>query len=330
MRKIPNSKFQIPNKTQKTKNKLVRLDSYFRKTYPHVTRRELLKFFREKKILVGGRPAAKSDPVTGGENFTLPPEFFRTERSLAPNPELGVKIIHEDDAILVVSKPAGMPSVAHSYDETGTLANFLIAHDPKLAGVGDKPLEPGMVHRLDTETSGLMVVAKTAEAFANLKGQFKERKVLKEYRTLVEGVVKEGGEITAPIGTNPKNIRKVKVFAERQIPPGPPLAKGGRGDLIKGAQEAVTKYRVEKTYPEKTLLRVQIITGVRHQIRAHLAYLGHPVVGDGLYGSKLKARRLCLHAVGLGFVHPVTGEWVEFEDAPQNGTDPENFGVDPA
>ncbi|MBI4411330.1 MAG: RluA family pseudouridine synthase [Deltaproteobacteria bacterium] len=314
----------------------MRLDVFLRKKYPHITRRELLRFFRDKKILMGSRPALKGDLVTGEENFRLPPEFFQTERRLAPNPKLDVKIVYEDDSIIVVSKPSGMPSVAHAYDETETLANFLLAHCPQLVGTGpaacgsplsrprpvpglrldrgpptgvtrsrremfrNSPLEPGMVQRLDTFTSGLMVAAKTAESFKNLKKQFRTRKILKEYLALVEGVVKESGEICHPIGTDPKNIRKVGVYEEK------------RG---MGVQEAITQYRPEQSFPHRTLLRVRIITGVRHQIRAHLAFLGHPVVGDTLYGSKTEASRLCLHASKLGFEHPVTGKWVEFDDS---------------
>ena len=273
---------------------------FLKKKYPHVTRKELLQFFRDKKIFVGNRPAAKSSFVTGREDLRLPPAFHQPVRFPTANADLKITVVFEDDAILIVSKPSGIPSVPHSFDEAGTLVNFLVARNPQLVGVGGRPLEPGMVHRLDTFTSGLMVAVKTQESFEKMKKQFQEQKVLKEYLALVEGIVDRPGEILNPIGSHPKNSRKVKVYP------------GGAGET--GLQEAMTKYSPVQMFSQTTLLRVQIVTGVRHQIRAHLAYLGHPVVGDKLYGSKMAAGRMCLHALKLGFFHPVTEKWIEFED----------------
>jgi len=291
-----NSSFrhQVPQLEQ-----TIRIDTYLKKTFPHLTRQKLLQFFREKMISVGKRSARKGENISGGEVLHLPSIFGETELTLKPNKRLKVKILYEDDEILILSKPAGLASCPHFFDEIKTVANFIIAHNPGLKGVGEKTLEPGMLHRLDTETSGVMVVAKTDRSFQILKKQFQAHQVLKEYLALVEGSVVDSGTIKNAIGSHPKNRKKVKVY------PKPP---------VRGTQQAVTHYHVVQKSSERSLLRVIIETGVRHQVRAHLAFLGRPVVGDSLYGKRTKEKRLFLHATKLGFYHPQTKKWVEFEE----------------
>lgn len=215
-----------------------------------------------------------------------------------------IKIIHEDDYIIIVDKPSGVPTHMLKPDEKGTIVNFLIEHCPSIAGIGTSILMSGLAHRLDTDTCGLVLAAKDNENFLNLRKQFKEHKVLKEYIALVHGRYNGPKKISNYIGSDPKSKKKVKVFS----------------DEIKGSRPAITEITSRQLYENYTLLKVRIKTGVRHQIRAQLANLGHPLVGDFLY-QNLKARekdqlgikRHFLHAYRLGFYHPKHNKWMEFE-----------------
>jgi 23S rRNA pseudouridine1911/1915/1917 synthase len=216
----------------------------------------------------------------------------------------GVKIIYEDDCIIVVDKPSGLPTHMLRSDETGTVVNFLMEHYPKIKGIGTSDLMSGLVHRLDTDTSGIVLAVKDNESFSSLRNQFKEHKVLKEYTLLVHGKYNGPNLISNFIGPDPKSKKKVKVYYEEK----------------KGTRKAITEILNKKYFKEYTLLNVSIETGVRHQIRAHFANLGFPLVGDSLYQNiKGKAKDQLgmdhhfLHASKLGFYHPYTGKWVEFE-----------------
>jgi 23S rRNA pseudouridine1911/1915/1917 synthase len=217
-----------------------------------------------------------------------------------------VHIIYADDAIVVVNKPTGMPSLALRHSDTKTVANFLIAHFPDIVTVGPRQLEAGLAHRLDTETSGLLVAARTSHAYERLRAQFQERAVKKMYLALVEGVLSTEGRITFPL-----------------------MSAGARGQHTRiatfpGSQEALTWYTPVEQLPRHTLIRVTIITGVRHQIRAHLAAIEHPIVGDSRYGAPADGSptRLCLHAERLAFRHPLTGLRLSFTSAV-----PEDFAL---
>jgi 23S rRNA pseudouridine1911/1915/1917 synthase len=217
-----------------------------------------------------------------------------------PEPEpADVPIRYEDPHLLVVSKPAGVvvhPAPGHT---AGTLVNALLARADRPSG-GDT-VRPGIVHRLDAGTSGLMVVAKTPQAYERLVAMLGARQVVRAYLALVEGVPASGsGTIDAPLGRSPRHRKKMAVVA------------GGRA--------ALTRYRVLERFDETALLDVRPETGRTHQIRVHLAAIGHPVVGDRVYGrsralaSKLGLDRPFLHAAGLSFDHPVSGEALSFED----------------
>jgi 23S rRNA pseudouridine1911/1915/1917 synthase len=205
-------------------------------------------------------------------------------------------MIYQDGDIIVVDKPAGLtvhPAPGHP---TGTLVNALLAACPDLKGISGT-LRPGIVHRLDKDTSGLIVVAKNDWAMRSLQRQLKEREVRKTYLALVQGVPKpKEGLIEAPIGRNPRNRKKMAVVAD--------------------GREASTKYRVREEFAggNYTLLEVEPVTGRTHQIRVHMAALGHPIVGDSTYGRPSKVvERQFLHAHKLAFAMPLGGRTVEFE-----------------
>jgi len=209
---------------------------------------------------------------------------------------MDIKVLYKDPEFLVIDKPAGV--LTHASKVSGikyqvlrekTVVDFLLKNYPEVKNVGDDPkIRPGIVHRLDKDVSGLMMVARTQRAFDYFKEQFQEQRVKKTYQAIVSGVPKErSGTIDKPIGLKPDTIKRTVHI------------KGAK--MIK---EAVTKYRVVEIMDDRALLEVQPLTGRTHQIRVHLASIGHPVVGDKMYGSKKQDDELALRAVGLEFVDP--------------------------
>jgi 23S rRNA pseudouridine1911/1915/1917 synthase len=201
-----------------------------------------------------------------------------------------------DTTFVVLDKPAGIPSVALRYTQTDTVANFLTAHFPETAQAGPRPLEAGLVHRLDTDTSGLLLAARTPDAYVALREQFGTRSVRKTYLAIVVGRLPIRGQVTFRLAPAGLGRRSMRVVATEQ------------------GQEALTRYTPIEILPAHTLVRLTIPTGVRHQIRVHLAALGYPLVGDVLYGSTQGQgpQRLCLHAERLSFHHPITGQEMQF------------------
>lgn len=268
-----------------------RLDQVLAARFPNLSRARLQRLIRSNAITVNDglvRPAyrlAPGDRITG---------TFPEEETVRPENIL-LDIIYEDDHLLVVNKPAGMVVHPAAGIVQGTLVNALLAHCPPVANVGG-PERAGIVHRLDRETSGLIVVAKDPDTHAALQRQFKRRLVRKTYVALVEGQVQpREGIIEVPIGRDQKDRTRMTV------------ARTGR--------PAVTQYRVLEIFPQYTLLEVRPHTGRTHQIRVHLAWFGYPVVGDRVYGRRrqtLLEDRHFLHARDLAFTHPVTGEKVAF------------------
>jgi 23S rRNA pseudouridine1911/1915/1917 synthase len=253
-----------------------------------------------QRLVAGGRVTqggvARLKPgerTRAGESFsvTLPAPVSAT-----PQPErLPLLIYYEDPHMIVVDKPAGMPVHPGPGHSSRTLVNALLAHCPDLPGIGGVQ-RPGIVHRLDKDTSGLIVAAKDDRTHIGLTTQLKERKVSKTYLALVEGHLSPAeAMIDAPIGRDPNNRRRMMV----------------RGA---GGRDAQTRYRVREEYPGYTLVEASPITGRTHQIRVHFASLGHPVAGDAVYGrpSKLVGRQF-LHAWRLAFRHPISGEELSFE-----------------
>ena len=215
----------------------------------------------------------------------------RPAANLIPQ-DIPLSVVYEDGHVVVVDKPAGLPVHPGPGHPDGTLVNALLARCPDIRGIGGE-IRPGIVHRLDLGTSGLLVVAKTQQAHQKLTEQMKRRETLKEYAAVAVGLVTpESGIIDAPIGRDPRHRQRMAVSV--------------------GGREARTRYRTEEELPGHTRLAVQLETGRTHQIRVHLAYLGYPVLGDEVYGkaSGLLDRQF-LHAERLGFWHPATGEWME-------------------
>ena len=272
-----------------------RLDSFIARRAPQLSRSHAQRLINEGLVTLDGRRVRPSERVRAGAQVevTVPPA---EEPALEPEAGIPLPILYQDLDILVVDKPAGLtvhPAPGHP---RGTLVNALLARVPGLRGIAGT-VRPGIVHRLDKDTSGLMVVAKNDRAMRALQKQLKDREVHKAYLALVHGVPNpRHGVIEAPVGRHPVNRKKMAV--------------------VPGGREAITRYRVlrEIAGGRYALLEVEPVTGRTHQIRVHLAAIGHPVFGDPLYGkrSSLLPRQF-LHAARLGFKMPLGGREVEFE-----------------
>ncbi len=263
-----------------------------------VSRGRAMGWIAEGRVRIDGKRAPKGARVDKGARISVdmpPPD------QPAPQPELPIRIVHADAFVVVADKPAGMPSHPLKPGERGTAANALVARFPELAGVGPHPREGGLVHRLDTDTSGLLLAARTEAAHTLLREQFTARTVEKGYLALVAGELHAGGEIALPLAHEGPKMRAVSdpEFAEEH-----------------GARPALTLFTPLERRRGFTLLEVQIPTGVMHQIRAHLAFIGHPLAGDTLYGgpSLPGLARHFLHAARLGLAHP-DGSRARFESA---------------
>jgi 23S rRNA pseudouridine1911/1915/1917 synthase len=271
-----------------------RLDTFVARRCPELSRSHARRLIDEGLVSIDGRQGKPSERVTVGlkVSVTVPPP---EEIDLTPE-EIPLTIIYQDGDIIVLEKPAGLtvhPAPGHP---SGTLVNALLAACPDLRGIAGT-LRPGIVHRLDKDTSGLMVVAKNDRAQRALQRQLQDREVHKIYLALVHGVPKpREGLVEAPIGRHPKNRKKMAVIA--------------------GGREATTKYRVREELADRrySLVEVEPVTGRTHQIRVHMAALGHPVLGDATYGRRADLiARQALHAAKLGFAMPLGGRIVEFE-----------------
>jgi 23S rRNA pseudouridine1911/1915/1917 synthase len=269
----------------------VRLDVFLARHLSSFSRRERATLIARQQVLLNGRPAVKSATVRANDRVSV-----RTSFALAPQPDLPVHLVYADDILVVVSKPSGMPSLALRHTDSGTVANFLLAHFPETVTAGSRELEAGLVHRLDTDTSGLLIAARTPFAHESLRRQFHNHQVKKEYIALVEGIVPTAGKIAVPLTATGKRGQHVRLAT-------PP-----------NGQQALTLYTPVDQLPKHTLLRVTLVTGARHQIRVHLATIQHPIVGESRYGGRARqvAQRLCLHAETLVFTHPQTGESLRF------------------
>ena len=270
-----------------------RLDKHIAAEVPDLSRSLVQKLIKEGLVTVNGAMTKASYRVEIGDEISIrvpPPE----EVELVAEP-IPLDIVYENQDIIVVNKPAGMvvhPAYGH---RSGTLVNAVLAHCPELAGL-DGTQRPGIVHRLDKDTSGLIIVAKNEAAKQSLQRQFKGREVRKLYLALVEGQLEpERGIIEASIGRDPKRRKLMAV--------------------VPGGREARTEYRVLERFPMHTLVEVEPKTGRTHQVRVHFAFIGHPVAGDRVYGfrkQRLGLERQFLHAQTLGFKLPSTGRYVEF------------------
>lgn len=277
--------------SEESKNQ--RLDAFLASSLDGLTRSQAARLIESGEVAVNGKTAGKSYKLAGGEDIavTLP----EPEPVEAVPQDIPLDVVYEDADVIVVNKPSGMvvhPAPGHP---DGTLVNALLYHCAgTLSGIGGA-LRPGIVHRIDRDTSGLIIAAKNDAAHQYLSAQLADHTLARTYECIVVGALREDrGTVNAPIARHPTDRKRMAVVA--------------------GGREAVTHWEVIARYPGYTHVRCRLETGRTHQIRVHMAYIGHPILGDTVYGAKKEVPGLtgqCLHAVGLRFLHPRTHEVVE-------------------
>jgi 23S rRNA pseudouridine1911/1915/1917 synthase len=281
----------------------LRLDQALAELVPDYSRSRLQQWIRDGQVMLDNRASRVRERVRSGDMVRIDAEIAAGDRSFAAQP-IDLDLIYEDDHLLVVNKPPGLVVHPAAGNPDGTLLNALLHHDPGLAALP----RAGIVHRLDKDTSGLMVVARTLVAHNRLVEAMQARRIRREYLAVVNGVLSAGGRIEAPIGRHPVDRKRMAV--------------------VTGAREAVTHYRVVERFRAHTLVRVRLETGRTHQIRVHMAYLRCPVTGDPVYGGRPRLprsagdqltralqgfRRQALHAQRLALIHPASGETMAWE-----------------
>lgn len=278
-----------------------RLDQALARLFPAFSRSRLSDWIRSGQVQVNGRPARPRDRVKGGERIRL-------RAVVAPAGDWGAEpidldVVYEDADLLVINKPAGLVVHPGAGNPAGTLVNALLARDPGLAGLP----RAGLIHRLDKDTSGLLVVARSLKAHTALVRQLQARELERIYQAVVQGPMVAGGRVDAPVGRHPVHRTRMAV--------------------VERGRAAVTHYRVLRRFRAHTLVRLKLESGRTHQIRVHMAHIGHPLVGDPVYGrpalpagagpalvDALRGfRRQALHACRLGLVHPASGEAMAWE-----------------
>jgi 23S rRNA pseudouridine1911/1915/1917 synthase len=282
-----------------------RFDQTVAEMFPDYSRSRLTGWIKDGKVLLDGARAAPRQLVRGGEKVDLEAELENEVHAQAEDIALDIRF--EDDDLMVVDKPMGLVVHPGAGNPTGTMLNALLHHNP---GLAELP-RGGIVHRLDKDTAGLMVVAKTLAAHTRLVEMLSLHEVRRQYEAVVLGTMVAGGSVDQPIGRHQHD-----------------RLKQGVRDVIDGGKEAVTHYRVRERFRAHSVIQCNLETGRTHQIRVHMAHIGHPLVGDQLYGNGLRLprgasqelidslrgfRRQALHAEKLGFDHPITGEYLEFD-----------------
>ncbi len=274
-------------------NRGLRLDIYLTRNLPDIPSRTFVqRLIEEDGVFVNGRILKANYKVSLGDAIEVTISEAGELTSIKPQ-NIALDIFYEDDDLLIINKPVGLCVHPGAGQKEGTMANALVYHFQNLSDVGGN-LRPGIVHRLDQETSGLILIAKNNNAHAALSRQFEERRVQKCYVALVKGIVDfDEGIINAPIGRHPRDREKQAVYNF-------------------DGREAETIYKVMKRFKNTTLVALFPQTGRTHQLRVHMAHIGHPIMGDEKYGRQNKFPRLALHARVLGFYHPATEKYLEF------------------
>lgn len=272
-----------------------RIDKFLSILIKDSSRNSIQKLIEDGKVLASGNIVNKKYKVKIDDEITVLPNELKP---LDAEPEnISLDIVYEDDDLLVVNKPRGMVVHPAPGNYSGTLVNALLYHcKDSLSGINGI-LRPGIVHRIDKDTSGLLIVAKNDKAHIGLAEQIKEHSFTREYNAVIVGHLKENeGIVNAPIGRNPKDRKKMCV-------------------CYQNSKNAVTHYSVIEDFDGYSHISLKLETGRTHQIRVHMAHLGHPVAGDPVYGNDKKSAFLngqCLHAIKIGFIHPITGKYLEF------------------
>ena len=280
----------------------MRLDQCLAEIFPDYSRSKLQTWLKDGRVLVDGEQRKGREKLDGGEEIELDAEAEQVVEYDAE--DIPLDIVYEDESILIVNKPAGLVVHPAVGNWTGTLVNALLNHVPSL----DTLPRAGIVHRIDKDTSGLLMVAKTLQAHNSLVEQLQERTIHREYLALVKGWMTAGGTVDQPIGRHPVDRK--------------------RNAVRRDGKEAVTHYRLEQRFKRHTLIRVKLETGRTHQIRVHMSHINYPLVGDQTYGGRFQMpaecnpaladalrnfKRQALHATKLGLDHPETGEYMEWE-----------------
>lgn len=297
---VPIQTFQVP-----VERAGARIDQLLAELCPEYSRSRLQSWIKQGLVEVNGASCRSKDRVRGGELIVL--QALLSE-AVSDKPEaMDLNLLHEDDSLLVVNKPAGLVMHPAAGNPAGTLLNGLLYHHPQLSAIP----RAGIVHRLDKETSGLLVVAKTLQAQNALVQQLQARSVKREYRAIVQGKMLAGGTVDQPIGRHPVNRLRMAV--------------------VESGKPAVTHYRVLQHFAAHSYLQVNLETGRTHQIRVHMSYIHHPLLGDPLYGGRQKMppglsdqtlqtlrqfKRQALHATRLALTHPDSGERMSWEAPP--------------
>lgn len=285
-----------------------RLDQALAKLLPEYSRTQLKQWIETDQVTLNGISVKAKTRVKGGDLITVHPVLRPEPTWKAQN--IPLVIVHEDDAVIIINKPAGLVVHPGAGNADATLLNALLHHAPELKALP----RAGILHRLDKDTSGLLIIAKTPEALKHLSHQLKQRTLSREYQTIVYGELISGGKVDAPIDRHPVQRKRMAV--------------------VETGKHAVTHYRVMEKYRSLTRLKVKLETGRTHQIRVHMSHIRHPIAGDVLYGGRVqlskgmsealilnlrKFKRQALHAFAVGFIHPISEEWVSFEaDIPED------------
>jgi 23S rRNA pseudouridine1911/1915/1917 synthase len=272
----------------------IRVDSYIASKLDFLSRSHVQRMIDQGMVKVNGKNVKRNYLVKEGDLIVA--DVLEPKKPEVLPQDIPIDIVYEDSHLMVVNKPAGMVVHPAPGNYSNTLVNALLAYCDDLSGINGV-YRPGIVHRIDKDTTGLLVVAKNENAHRGLAAQLKDHSITRRYVALVEGVLNEDkGIIDAPIGRNPADRKKMAV-------------------VQRNSKNAITRFKVIKRYTGYTLIELMLETGRTHQIRVHMAYIGHPVVGDPEYGKKgeLGATGQLLHAAALGFIHPVKGEYMVFE-----------------
>ena len=276
----------------------IRLDQYLAAHLPELSRSRIQSLIKSGDVLVNGSPAKPKNPVSRGDSITV--RIPEPEPAEAQPQDIPLDILYEDEDVVVINKESGMVVHPAAGNPDGTIVNALLHHCGDLSGIGGVE-RPGIVHRIDKDTSGLLVVAKNDAAHQALSAQMSVHSIHRVYHAVVYGNLKEDeGFVEKWLGRDPRDRKKMAVLAENAA----------------GAKYAYTGWQVLERCGNFTYIACKLKTGRTHQIRVHMASTGHPLAGDAVYGPKNCIKSLngqCLHAKELGFVHPRTGEWMQFD-----------------